>query len=187
VTSRTRVRLTVLSMGAMLVVASGCGVTPEAQPHKLASSPAVTVAPPEGRVTRLSAIFLVRGNALMAVHRAVPVPASVHQTVQALLSGPTTAEAGQGFRSALPGGVQVTQLSLQDSTATVDLTEGLSAVSSQEQGLALAQLVYTVTATPGISRLRVLVEGKPVEVPRADGTLTSDALTRTDYQALLVR
>jgi hypothetical protein len=171
----------------MVIGVAGCGVTAQSHPRQLASTPASTVAPPDGRITRLSDVYLVRGNALAVVHRGVPVPVSLQQTMQALLSGATTAEAGQGLRSAIPGGVRVTHLSLNESTATVDLTEGLSAIDSQEQTLALAQLVYTVTSTPLVRHLRVLVDGDAVEVPRADGTLTSGELDRADYRSLLAQ
>ena len=58
-------------------------------------------------------------------------------------------------------------------------------VGGQEQILAVAQVVLTATAVPGVERVRFLLEGEAVEVPRADGTLTSDSLQAADYQGLL--
>ncbi|HEX4428079.1 MAG TPA: GerMN domain-containing protein, partial [Frankiaceae bacterium] len=108
-------------------------------------------------MTRLTDIYLVRGERVLVTHQAVPDPVTLQRTVQAVLAGPSQAEAGHGLRSALPGALRLNRVTLDDDTAIVDLTSGLSAVSSQEQALALAQLVYTVTARPGVHSLRVLV------------------------------
>jgi spore germination protein GerM len=70
-------------------------------------------------------------------------------------------------------------------TVTVDLTAALVEVGGQEQILAVAQIVLTATAVPDVARVRLLLEGQAVEIPRADGTLTSDTLRSTDYEALL--
>ena len=51
--------------------------------------------------------------------------------------------------------------------------------------LALGQLVLTATARPGVGQVRFTLEGLPVQVPTADGTVTSDPLSRDDYLALL--
>jgi spore germination protein GerM len=138
-----------------------------------------------GPVTRLTDIYLVRAERVVATHRPVPDPITLQRTVQALLSGTTPAEAGRGLRSALPGALRLHRVEQTGTTAIVDLTSGLSTVSSQEQALALAQLVYTVTTRPGVRALRVLVDGQRVEVARADGTLTNGDLTRGDYRPLL--
>ena len=178
-------RARVLLFGCTLAMAAGCGVTAQAHPHELATAATPRATSLVGPVTRLTNIYLVRGEQIVATHRAVPDPVTLQRTVQALLSGPTEADAGHGLRSALPGALRVNRVDLNGVTAVVDLTTGLSSVSSQEQALALAQLVYTVTAGPGVQSLRVLVDGQRVEVARADGTLTNGAVTRADYRALL--
>jgi spore germination protein GerM len=170
---------------AVLVGLTGCGVTVQAHPHELATATAPHATSLVGPVTRLTDVYLVRGEKVIASHRAVPDPVTLQRTVQALLNGPTREEAGHGLRSAVPGSLRLRRVELSGSTAVVDVTSGLSSVSSQEQALALAQLVYTVTARSGVDSLRVLVDGQRVEVARADGALTGGDVTRGDYQALL--
>ncbi len=163
----------------------GCGVTTQSHPHELATAASPRATSLAGPVTRLTNIFFVRGEKVVISHRAVPDPVTLLRTVQALLNGPTHADAGHGLRSALPGSLRLHRVGMDGQTAVVDLTSGLSAISSHEQALALAQLVYTVTAQSGVDALRVLVDGKRVQVARADGTLTNGDLRRTDYASLL--
>jgi spore germination protein GerM len=171
--------------GLATALTAGCGVTVQAHPRELATAATPSATSLVGPVTRLTDIYLVRGERVVATHRAVPDPVTLQRTVQALLTGPTRTEASHGLRSALPGSLRLTHVETSGDTAVADLTAGLSAVSSQEQALALAQLVYTVTARPGIEALRVLVDGQRVEVARADGTLTNGDVTRSDYRPLL--
>ncbi len=68
--------------------------------------------------------------------------------------------------------------------ATVDLDESFSDLSGTDQLIALAEIVYTATGRPGIGQVTFTLDGKPVEVTRADGSLTSDPLARSDYLEL---
>ncbi len=45
--------------------------------------------------------------------------------------------------------------------------------------------MLTATARPGVGQVRFTLEGLPVQVPTADGTIASDPLSRDDYLALL--
>jgi hypothetical protein len=65
--------------------------------------------------------------------------------------------------------------------ATVDLAEGFSELAGPAQQVALAEVVYTATARPGVGQVRFTLAGEPVEVPRGDGSLSSEPLTRADY------
>ncbi len=168
-----------------MVMVVGCGVSEQAHPHALATAATPRPTSLVGPVTRLTDVYLVRGEKVVATHRPVPDPVTLKRTVEVLLSGPTRAEAANGLRSALPGALGLHGVELSGDTAVVDLTSELSAVSSQEQAIALAQLVYTVTARPGVHALRVLVDGQRVQVARADGKLTNGDVTRADYRPLL--
>ncbi len=181
----SRARLITIAVFAVFAC-TGCGVSAESSPHSLTAGSDPTVAPPAGTVTRLSSVFLVRVNGLVVAHRPVPVPVTLARIVQALLSGPTSAEAERGLRSAIPATLSLHKLSEAGGTVTIDFSQGLGAIDSTEQSLALAQLVYTVTERSGVNQLRVLVDGQSVEVPRADGTLTNGNLSRDDYASLLV-
>jgi hypothetical protein len=74
-----RSRLVVL-LSALLLAGScaiaGCGVTTESKPHVLETKPPVTVAPPSGHATRLTDVWFLRNDRLVAVERPVPDPVS---------------------------------------------------------------------------------------------------------------
>ena len=58
------------------------------------------------------------------------------------------------------------------------------ALSSDDQLLALAQLVFTLTARPGIGQVRFTLRGEAIQVPRADGSLVATPVSRDDYSAV---
>jgi spore germination protein GerM len=68
--------------------------------------------------------------------------------------------------------------------ATVRLDRSLVAADVREQILALAQLVYTLTELPGISAVQFSFDDQPAEVPTAEGSLKTGAVTRADYAAV---
>ena len=67
---------------------------------------------------------------------------------------------------------------------TLDFGEKLPA---GEQQLALAQLVFTLTALPGIGQVVFERGGVPIDVPRSDGSLVSGVITREDFAGVLGR
>ncbi len=170
-----------------LIVVAGCGVTTQSQPQLLKSHLPATAAPPLGAATRLTDLYLVRSDQLVVAARPVPDPVTLQRIIQTLLQGPTDAEGEKGLRSALPTTVLLRAVSVQRETAVVDLSDGLTSIDSADQALAIAQLVYTCVTWPGVSSLQIKVEGKAVQLPRADGTLTQGVVTPADYSSLLRR
>ena len=55
---------------------------------------------------------------------------------------------------------------------------------SDDQALSVAQMVFTLTARPGIGRVSFTIDGEPVDVPDGSGALTSDPVAREDYDDL---
>ena len=68
--------------------------------------------------------------------------------------------------------------------ATVDLDAAFGELAGTAQLVALAELVYTATGRPGVGQVVFSLDGQPIEVPRGDGSLTSEPLTRSDYPEL---
>jgi spore germination protein GerM len=68
--------------------------------------------------------------------------------------------------------------------ATVDLAESFRDLAGTDQRVSLAELVYTATGRPGVGQVSFTLDGQPIEVPRGDGSLTSEPLTRSDYPEL---
>ena len=76
----------------------------------------------------------------------------------------------------------IQSVSVSGGVATVDLAESFTELSTANQLAALAEIVYTATARPGVGQVTFTLDGQPREVPRGDGSLSSSPLTRRDYQ-----
>jgi spore germination protein GerM len=64
---------------------------------------------------------------------------------------------------------------------TIDLNPVFVDVSGPAQTRALTQIVLTMTTRRDVGRVRFLLDGEPVSVPRRNGTVTDDPVTRADY------
>lgn len=135
-------------------------------------------------------VYLVDDDGLLhPANRSVPASddPSIHLTavIDAVLDGPTADELDRGLRSAVPAGVVANGVTVGDGLATIDLSRAFERVGGSEELLASAQLVLAVTAVPGVERARLLLDGEPSRLPRPDGSLVAEAVTRGDYLALL--
>lgn len=129
-------------------------------------------------------IFLVQGERLAPVTREVPAPASGETVIEALSRGPTRSEASLGLRSALVGSDVLRSIGISGGIASVDLGTGFTDIVGRDQIMALAQIVSTVTGLPGVGRVSFTLEGVPVGVPRGDGAVTTESVSRDDYALL---
>ena len=87
--------------------------------------------------------------------------------VERLLAGPSSA-LGASARTAVPAGTRL--LSVRASASgevVVDLSAEVSELADDARRDLSAQLVWTLRNLPGFSRLRLLVEGRPLVVPGA--------------------
>src|SRR5262249_25996734 len=100
--------------------------------------------------------------------------------VTALLAGPTPAERKQGFRTYVPAGTKLNDVTVENGLARVDLSLKF-ALGDDAPSLSarLAQLVHTVTGVVGATRVQLLVNGGTV-YGMFPGIVTSRPLT-LDY------
>ncbi|MGY1634636.1 GerMN domain-containing protein [Geodermatophilus sp. SYSU D01186] len=175
-------RAVVLLVAALLLV--GCGVRAETRPEPV-TTPAAPSSNgdngPPGAGPRLT-VFFVRGADLAPVERrtrATTTAAALDQLVE----GPTRAEVRAGLRTALPPEVVGVDEVLSDGLTTVSVTRGFTGITGGNQLLAVAQIVWTLTALPTVTTVRFVVEGTPVEVP-TDGGLTDRPVGRDDYRSV---
>jgi hypothetical protein len=123
-------------------------------------------------------VWLVRRGKLWPVERSVPATlAVVRAGIAALLRGPTPAQAAAGVTSGVPAGTQILGISLHGGVATVDLTSDFQGHGVAAERLALAQLVYTVTAYPTVHGVMLHLDGAPVTA-FADGLVLPDPIGR---------
>jgi hypothetical protein len=183
---KLRSRISTMALLSMTVTACGIPddrepallpggvVTPALAPREPGSSAPLTEVP----------VFLVQTEHLVEVVRRAAL-GDLAGVLGRLLAGPKEEEFAAGIRTAIGPRTELRSALLHGDTATVDLSAAFVEVGGQEQILAVAQIVLTATSLPGIRQVRFLLEGQAVDVPRADGTLTSETLRRRDHEGLL--
>lgn len=176
---------------AVATTLAGCGVGSEDQAHRLPDAqvpfgllqPADTTLPRNGPDTVPVALYFVRGERLEPVLREVPEGATAQEVLVALVEGPTPAEARAGLDATLTDPQAIVDVTVSRGVATVDLAPS-SGLRSDDQPMAVAQIVFTLTAQPGIGRVSFTIEGEPIEVPDGSGALTRSAVAREDFADL---
>ncbi len=175
-----------------LIVLSSCGIPVEDSARPISGddipatipSPAPAPASPLGDQRPASVeLFFVQGPRLAPVRREVPIPLSLERTIAEIAGGPTPAERNQGFRTALPKDLRLAG-TVAAGVPLIEVTESFAQVEGEEQILALAQLVFTLTGLPGVEGVSFGLAGRPVEVPTGDGVLKRGPLRRPDFQAV---
>jgi len=182
-------------VAALGVLAAGCGVPvdtgPTALPRKgvpfdllapeTPTSTTTAQAPPVA--VSVQVFLLAPSGHLVAAMRDVPFPAPAITVLAALVDGPTNTEAAAGLQSAIPAQTQVISATVSGGTATVDLGGTFGQLVGQTQIDAVAQIVFTATALPGVAGVTFELSGQPVDVPTATGADVPTA-DRTQFAAL---
>ena len=176
---------------ALALLAAGCGVSAESQPRALdpGSAPFRSIAQsptaaPVGAGRAL--VYLVRGGAIVAVVRRVPEPPTPDAVLAALVVGPSGRESDAGLTTAVLSGTTLDKQGTAARVAYVDVPASATTESGRnDEVIAYAQIVVTLTALPAVTGVRFLRDGQSLDVPRADGSLVRIPLTRRDYTPLL--
>ena len=126
-------------------------------------------------------VYLAQAERLIAVPRRVPNPATPEVILEMLVDGPTEVEVSRGISTAILGEdvIFVRSVGVTGGIATVDLGPTFSDVPNKI--LALGQIVFTLTGLPGIGRVSFTRNGAPTAVPRSNGEVTTDSVSKDDY------
>jgi hypothetical protein len=184
-----------LGVPAILALAvAGCGVPVDGAPTVLpkksvpfgllaqSAPPSASRAPAPSTVS--TQIFLISSSGqLVAVTRDLPFPAPLNAILEALVVGPSNAEAASGLQSAVPSQTQVLGATVSGSVATVDLSGTFAQLVGQPQIEAVAQIVFTATALSGLSEVTFELDGQQVAVPTASGVDVPIA-TRSEFASM---
>ncbi|WP_020521625.1 GerMN domain-containing protein [Catelliglobosispora koreensis] len=171
------------------MAASACGVSVQAEPHPVelpgrSTAPATSQTPaPQGELTQT--LYLIRDSHLVAVTRNTPKQLTAAEQLASLLSGPTSAEQQQGLSSSLLGTDLGLSVQNRNGQAIVELATSLEGTGRTDDILAFAQIVCTLTSRGDIHTVTFTRAGEPVEVPRANSSLSRDPLTAADYTPLI--
>ncbi len=158
-------------------------VTARATPSASANpttSPGASPTTPTAALT----LYFLRGESLGVAERRVPhTTAPATAAMEALLAGPTAAEQAAGLTSAVPGGTRLLSLSIDGTTARVDLSARFAAgggsVSMQAR---VAQVVYTLTRFSTIKAVDFMLDGVLVEALGGEGLLLDAGQTRAAWR-----
>lgn len=133
----------------------------------------------------LSAIvFLIRGDELVAVPRAVTDPADLNGLLAELAAPLSPADTSGGIRRALNDASMLGEVSRTASVATVELDESFDELAPHEQVLALGQIVFTLTERDEVDRVQFSRDKVPLTIPTASGSLVDGSVSRYDYRSL---
>lgn len=189
--ARVPARSLVLALALVALVLASCGVRSQSSPTRLdresapadlMERPTTTTAAQDG--SRLVPVYLVAKSGLVLVRRPVEATPTPERRLAALLEGPTPPERALGLTTAIPRGGDVTARRRDRSTVEVRLDPAFGEGAIPDQATAFAQVVYTLTADGQVRRVVFLLDGEPVAIPRPDGSLTSGAVTRSDFAGL---
>lgn len=166
------------------LVATGCGLSPDALPRDLPEEEQ-TLAPSQsgagGQAEGQDRIFLVAPGDDRLL-RSVPRDAiSRRDLIENLIAGPNEDELEQQFTTFVPPTLELDTLFKQGPLLFLDVSEELTELTGQPLSQALAQIVYTATELDGVERVQITVDGKPLSWPRPVGGNTSAPLSVYDY------
>ena len=136
----------------------------------------------EQRVFFVTDVGKTGGSRLQQVSR--QVGSTPDMVLAELFKGPNDQELNGKLRTAIPSGATVHRSTRTGEVVTVDLDGTLAATGGDRQILAIAQIVYSLTAIDGVQRVSILVDGITREWPTEDGTPRSEPLTRFAYAEL---
>jgi spore germination protein GerM len=132
-------------------------------------------------------VYLVRDDRLVAADRVVVGTNVPAEAIRSLLRGPTPDESVAGITTAVPPSTRMLSLDVSDGVATVDLSAEFGTSNGDNQVVAVAQIVFTVTASPYVRAALFSVDGRPIQVPDDTGSLSSVPRSRAEYERLSPR
>jgi hypothetical protein len=110
----------------------------------------------------------------------------LEDTVTQLLLGLTPSEIDFGLSTEIPIETVLNGITIDEAIATVDVSSDFEAGGGTlSMSGRLAQLVFTITADPAITGVRLALDGNPVEVFSGEGLILDDPMTRDSFQDLV--
>lgn len=185
----TRCALLVASLG---MLAGACGVGPQESPVVLTPAELPAGLQPDAQATTTSVVqtaevdvWFVREDRLARVRHEVEPPVVAEVALAELLSGPDAEEQDRRLRSAIPDAQVVDGVTVSRGVASVAIGAGFADIPANDQLLAVAQVVLTLTDLRGVGRVVFILADSPVAVPLPSGESTDEAVSRDDYVDLL--
>jgi spore germination protein GerM len=176
---------------AALVAGAACGggtqseperLGPDAVPFGLLEEPTSTVPPTTQPARKFPfVVYFTASEGPVPVVRTSSRAPDPEEIGRALLAGPTREERAVGLSTSLSPRAIGRFGRVSQRVVTIDLNPPFIDVSGAAQTRALTQIVLTMTSRRAVKRVRFLLDGEPVSVPRRDGTVTASPVRRADY------
>jgi hypothetical protein len=178
-------RLVAGGLALATLIAAGCGrqsATPRGDETPSAPPPLA----PDG--LRAVTIYFANEDAtrLVPVTRYLDADSGLARgAVLALVTGPNPEERERQLSTAVPPETRLLGLTIRDSVAVADLNRAFeSGGGTTSVRLRLGQLVYTLTQLPGVRRVRLHLEGRPVDVFSSEGLMIAETMNRSEFSDL---
>ncbi len=170
---------------AAVATLAGCSISAQSAPVPVDAPTATTPTPAPSRagVPLTIQVYLVRGERLARITRTVPPGAGLEPSFVGLSVPVTSSQAAMGIRSALPVASSPMKGQVVDGVARIDLPTGFERISVHDQSLAMAQLVFTVTANSLATSVQLVQGSRSLPMPSPSGQLITRPVTRQDYAA----
>ncbi len=185
-----RLALPAVTCSVSVLILAACGGSPSSTRSTTTTKPSIptstapktsSTVPPQVAVT----LYFVRGIDLGVAVRMINSSADPRDAaLQALLSGPTPAEAAAGLGTLIPAGTTLRGLQVRGGVAAVNFSPQFVATGPPAALSArLAQVVYTLTAYPNVDRVALFVAKLPIN--SFAGVDTSSPVGRSQVTAAL--
>ncbi len=162
---------------------AGCSIGTQSAPVvAVAPTGAATPSGPSRQGVPLTIqVYLVQGDHLARLTRTVPPGAGLEPSFVGLATPITSTMASAGIRSALPLASHPLRGTVENGVARIELPTGFERISVHEQSLAMAQLVFTVTANSLATSVQLVQGMRALPMPDPSGQLVTRPVTRVDY------
>ncbi|HUY56132.1 MAG TPA: Gmad2 immunoglobulin-like domain-containing protein [Candidatus Nanopelagicaceae bacterium] len=177
----------------VMVAATACGDGPSRPTPSPSATPSAgaTHSPIPSPSTSTAAttlyVYLMRGDHLGTAHHRVPATKAIARAAMTeLLSGPTALDSQAGLSSQVPSGTRLLGLSISGQVATVNLSGEFSSSGSPSSALArLAQVTFTLTHFPGVTRVQFEFQGQVVTHLLGADLSLNQPVQRSDFESVL--
>ncbi|ASK63038.1 spore gernimation protein [Virgibacillus phasianinus] len=134
--------------------------------------------------TQETQLYLLDSNG-MVVPQTLELPATKEVATQALeylvKDGPVTQLLPNGFQAVLPAGTEVLGLDLQeDGTMIVDVSNNFKDYKAEQELEILQAMTYTLTQFDSVDKVKLWINGYPVDSMPVNGTPVSDGYSRAN-------
>jgi spore germination protein GerM len=178
-----------------VLVASGCAVASDNTPRDIDPGVLAVIEQNQTNVGQAAAgsgrIYLlspeVPGEPARLQSVARDIDDDVNAVMDALLAGPNTDEFDDRYRSGLPAGMRVLDITRRArGVVQLNVDDAITTLRGDDLILALAQIVYTLNEVSGTTGVTITVQGAASQWPAGNGELQSptDPLTVFDYPGL---